>query len=145
VRCRVAVAFAVVLCGWLVAACGDEREHVDDVRLTKATFIEQGDAVCRRGARQIQALPAEEHGPDGWSDRRIGILEQTLADLRALRAPADVEASFAGALEEFDAGVEAKREAPPLEDGRHPLEPALPFFERGDAPWTPYGFEVCGR
>jgi hypothetical protein len=80
-----------------LAGCGGGG----DDRLTKAEYIAQADAICQEANAKIEALGAPETLADlaAMGQQSVQISEQQLAKLRALRPPAEDEATLNGAYD----------------------------------------------
>ena len=64
-----AVLVAVIVIALAVAGCGSSREDVTvAVGLTKAEFIKEGDAICRRGSEEIRSGAEALRKEDGVAD-----------------------------------------------------------------------------
>ncbi len=154
---RLIVLLAGVLAIAVVAAgCGSSSDDSSEstTALTKAEFIEQGDAICEKGSKQISD-EAEEFAKDNDVDTSNPTDEQqeeviatvvapslqTQADeLSELGAPDGEEGKTAAIIDALEAGVEELEDDPGvlLEDGAEPLDKANELA-------TKYGFKACGQ
>ncbi|HYJ23252.1 MAG TPA: hypothetical protein VEW07_14670 [Solirubrobacterales bacterium] len=141
----------------VAAGCGSSSDDSTDtvVVLTKTEFIEQGDAICAKGSKQIEA-EAEEFAEDNNVDTdnpkkedQEGVITtviapalQTQADeLSALGAPEGEEETTAAIIEALEEGAQELEENPAslLEsDGAGPLDKANELANK-------FGFKECGQ
>jgi hypothetical protein len=147
-----AIAVLVALVA-VVAGCGGGDETTDEtVTLTKAEFIEQGDAICKKGNDQSET-EAEEFAEDNdftlekaskgqleeaVSEVLVPNLERQTEELNALGAPAgdeDKVAEILGSLEDATGEIE---DDPSLVFQGEVLEKPAQLAED-------YGFKVCGE
>lgn len=152
-KALLATLVALVALAALVAGCGGGDETTDGtVALTKAEFIEQGDAVCKKGNR-LSEKEAEEFAEENEfelekaSDEQleeavtevlVPNLSQQAEELDALGAPEGDEEQ----VEEIIVSLEGAAEE--IED-----DPGIVF--EGEVLKEPselaadYGFKVCGE
>lgn len=136
----------------LLAGCGSDDSAKDSTAapetITKAEFIERGDAICKAGDERIEAA-TESFGEDDdfptESELRDYVVEVVLPEisaqakaLRALPLPDQGADQVTAMLDSLDAEI-AKAE----KDPGHPLEEASGFDE-ANLMAQEYGFEVCG-
>jgi len=134
-----------------LAACGDDDDGGGEA-LTKAEFLEQGDAICRAAAEDGEDLDAPESNTEDLSrylTEAQELLTDAAEDFEALQPPADgveVQRLYLAALRDtVDVLDEAKAAS---EDGD--LQKALGIVQEADPqaearePLQAYGFEVCG-
>lgn len=145
------VAFAAIAAG-----CGSSSDDSTEVVvLTKTEFIEQGDAICTKGSKQI-----EKEADEFVEDNDVNTENPSKEDQEevittvvgpALQTQAD-ELSALGAPEGEEETVEAIIGA--LEDGAAELEddPASLLEESGSGPLdeanklaSEFGFKECGQ
>ncbi len=105
-RSRLALAVAAVA---LAAACGGED---DSVRLSRAEFVEQADAICADADGQIAALgePTSLGELAEYGAEAIAINEEAFAALRALDAPEELQAQLDEAYGLLERQIELSRE-----------------------------------
>jgi hypothetical protein len=146
-----AVAAAVLV--MLVAGCGGGDETTDEtVTLTKAEFIKQGDAICKKGNDQSEEEAeefAEENGftlekasneqlEEAVAEVLVPSLNQQAEEIDALGAPEGDEEK----VEEIVVSLEGA--ADEIED-----DPSLVFdgevLEEPEKLAQDYGFKVCGE
>ncbi|HWJ42480.1 MAG TPA: hypothetical protein VNR67_03510, partial [Solirubrobacterales bacterium] len=135
------------------AGCGGGGDTTDEtVTLTKAEFIEQGDAICKAGGDQSES-EAEEFAEENGFDLEKGSeeqIEEAVAEVLVptLRQQAE-ELDELGAPEGDEEQVEAivvslEGATDEIED-----EPGLVFeeevFDEPNELAQAYGFEVCGE
>lgn len=159
---RLAVLFAGILAIALIAAgCGSSDESSGDDGSgdtasvsTKAELIEQGDAICTKGLKQIRT-EVTEYMKDKNINIRAGIsntqyaqiegavflpgIQQQVDEVRALGAPSGEEDEVNAILDAFDeALVEAAKDPAVLFEGPNPLAKPNQMAEK-------YGFKSCGN
>jgi ABC-type glycerol-3-phosphate transport system substrate-binding protein len=155
---RLIVLFAGALAIAMVAAgCGSSSSDSTDatVTLTKVEFVNQGDAICKKGSEQIEDEAnafAKENNIDTSKPTKAE-QEEVIAGVLgpALQKQAD-EISALGAPDGEEEKVEAVIEA--LESGAEELEddPASLLEENGSGPLdranklaNEFGFKECGQ
>jgi hypothetical protein len=97
-----AVAVAVTAAG-----CGGGG----DDRLSQKELQTQANAICEKYDNKIQALgsPSSPEEVSGFVDQVIPLLQQGVAELRALKPPADIEDDYDRMLDETEKAVPAAR------------------------------------
>jgi hypothetical protein len=144
---------ALVALAALVAGCGGGGDTTDEtVTLTKAEFIEQGDAICKEANEENEAEAeefAEENGftlekaskdqlEEAVAEVLVPSLNQQMEELDNLGAPKGDEDQ----VEEIIVSVEDA--ADEIED-----DPGLVFEEttldKSNKLAKAYGFKVCGE
>jgi hypothetical protein len=131
-----------------LAACGD-----DDEALTKAEFIEQGDAICTAGSEEGEDLedpdPQDAEDLSRFLDEAIDVLDGAREDFEALDPPADGEEVHQLEVDALQESVEVLKEAKAEADDGNATEAARIISEADPeadarAPLQDYGFTVCG-
>ena len=139
----------------LLAACGDDDDDGGggEQALSKADYIEQGDAICAEGDREIEQAAEEAFGdleqgeqPSAEAVGEFGqesvlpSLQRQIDRLRELPAPEGDEDEVNAIYDAADEGIRKLREGDP-ED----------FVQQGDAAFEEanrlageYGFQNCG-
>jgi hypothetical protein len=151
-----AAAAALVSLAALVAGCGGGDSTTDEtVTLTKAEFIKQGDAICKKGNTEIEAgfedfAEANDIPQDKEPSKAQGVkivetvivpgIKQQAEEIRALGAPDGEEQQVEDLLDSLDAAVAEAEEDPEALFG----ENSDPFADANQQA-TDYGFEVCGE
>jgi hypothetical protein len=106
------VAIAVVVAA--IAGVGPFDGDGEGEELTEEEFIARGDEICTEGRErfaELQQDPPKSAGEAAELTRQlIEITEGEIDDLRALNAPADLEAPLDDYLESREAGVEILRD-----------------------------------
>lgn len=123
-----------------------------EVRLTKAQWIEEADAICVQAEDELEALGTPESLADivALVPRAIEISEKQLGKLRALRPPAADEATLTRALDLLEQQIDVLRrlgEAATAGDGAAVGEIATEgntLNKEADRIAQAYGLEVCG-
>lgn len=153
----IALLAGVMAIAIVAAGCGSSSEDSTDtvVVLTKTEFIKQGDAICAKGSKQIEA-EADEFAKDNNVDtsnptkaEQEEVIEtvvapalQTQADeLSALGAPNGEEDTTAAIVDALESGAEELEENPAslLESkGPGPLDEANELANE-------FGFKKCGQ
>ncbi|HEY5942592.1 MAG TPA: hypothetical protein VIT89_07025 [Solirubrobacterales bacterium] len=153
-KALLAAVAALVALSVLIAGCGGGDETTDEtVTLTKAEFIEQGDAICQKGNDRSEKEAEEfaeendfdlekasnEQLEEAVSEVLVSNLNQQAEELDALGAPEGDEEQ----VEEIIVSLEDA--AGEIED-----DPGVVFEGEGEVLGKPsqlatdYGFEVCG-
>ena len=127
------VSCIVVIASAGLTACGDD----DEERLSKADFLEQGNAICDAGNEEVDKAFASI-SPDGeeppmedivamFEDTLIPSVRGQIDDLRALNPPADLEDDVnkmlddaSDAIDEIEARLDDDPDA--VFDGEDPFE-----------------------
>jgi hypothetical protein len=96
VRARLIFVALVLATGAASSACGG------DDRLSQEDFRQQANAICAKYDEKIKALgtPASSTEIPDYVGRILPLLRQALAELRALKPPADLEDDYDGMLDE---------------------------------------------
>lgn len=141
----------------LVAGCGsgDDSTGTDEaVVLTKAEFIKQGDAICKKGSERLEDEAneyAEENDIDtsnATKDQQEGViatvvgpaLRQQADEIGELGAPEGKEKEVTEVVEALEAGAQELEDSPGslLESDAEPLAKAQKLA-------IEFGFRVCGQ
>lgn len=145
------VAFAAIAAG-----CGSSSDDSTEVVvLTKTEFIEQGDAICVKGSKQIEK-EADEFAEDNDVDTAnpktedqeevittvVGPALQTQAEeLDALGAPEGEEEAVAAIVEALEDGAAELEEDPGALLGENVSNP----LEEAEKLASEFGFKECGQ
>jgi hypothetical protein len=112
-----------------LGACGDDDEETNGgetggeaTALTKDAYIEQATEICARTNRELEQLQGS------FQEEGLPLIEQNMADLRALPAPEGEEAQVDAMLSAGEQAVELERQA--AETGREVGEDPFTEFER---------------
>jgi hypothetical protein len=78
-------------------------------RLSQEEFQQQADAICEKYDKKIQALGSPQSPADipAYVQKGIPLLRQGIAELRALKPPADVEDDYNRMLDETAKAIPA--------------------------------------
>lgn len=133
-----------------LAACGADTP-------TKAEFIAEGDAICKKNEAKLDPLFDELFsggGPDPAKLKELlpkisAQLKTVTRDLRETEGPADGEKIVAEAMNDIDKGIAsmdaaAAEAAKGNEDAGETLFAGFENFEKADEKARTYGFKVCG-
>jgi len=87
------------------AGCGGEGGD----RLSQEEFQQQANAICEKYDKKIQALGSPQSPADipAFVEKGIPLLRQGIAELRALKPPADVEEDYNRMLDETAKAIPA--------------------------------------
>jgi hypothetical protein len=99
---------AIAVFGALAAGCGGGG---GGDRLSKQEFQQQASAICKRYEAKIAALgsPASPGDIPQFVEKGIPVIQQGIAELRALRPPADLEDDYNRMLDETEKAIPAAR------------------------------------
>ena len=148
----IATLAGVVAIASIAAGCGGGDTETT-ASPTKAEFIEQGDAICKKGEEKLEE-EADEFATENGIDKnkptaaqQEEVIEQVVApalirqggELRELPKPSGGEGEVEAILDALEEGAE-KMEADPkqLLEGTNPVERASELARQ-------YGFEECGE
>lgn len=150
-----AVAAAVLAA--LVIGCGGGDETTDEatdetVTLTKAEFIEQGDAICKEGNKQSEKEAeefaeendftleeaSEEQLEEAVTEVLVSSLSRQAEELDALGAPEGDEDQVEAIVVSLEGAVEEIEDDPSLVFQNEVLKEPSKLADD-------YGFEVCGE
>ena len=106
-RARVRFVLPAILVFALVPACGGGGGN----RLSKEDFQQQANAICKRYDAKIAALgnPTSPSDIPDFVAKGIPLIQQGLAELRALRPPAELQADYNRMLDETERAIPAAR------------------------------------
>ena len=143
---------ALIALGALVTGCGGGDETTDEtVTLTKAEFIEQGDAICRKSSDQSEKEAEEfaeendfalekatnEQLEEAVSEILVPSLNQQAEELDALGAPEGDEETVGEIVVSLEGAADEIEDDPSLVfEGKVLEEPGELAKE--------YGFKACG-
>lgn len=151
----IALLAGVMAIAIVAAGCGSSSDDsTETVVLTKTEFIEQGDAICAKGSKQIEEEAdafAEDNDVDTQNPTKedqeevittvVGPALQTQADeLSELGAPEGEEEKAEAMIAALEAGAEKLEDEPGvlLENDADPLGEANKLANE-------FGFEECGQ
>jgi hypothetical protein len=115
VRARLTFVVLVLAAAAIASACGG-----GDDRLSQEEFRQQANSICAKYNAKIEALgnPTSVADIPEFVRRGIPLLQQGIADLRALKPPADLEDDFNRMLDETAKAIPpAQRLADAAENG----------------------------
>jgi hypothetical protein len=138
----------------IVAGCGSSSDDTTS-SLTKAEFISQADAICKKGNSEIESEleafakkngikeneePSTAQGVELSDTILVPNIKNQSGELRSLGAPSGDEAEVSAMLDSLDEGVEEAEEDPEaLFSGKSdPFGPANKMAKE-------LGLEVCGQ
>jgi hypothetical protein len=114
-RTRIAALLAALAAVALIAVgCGDDDDDGNgngggggDGGVSKAEYIAEVDAICKRGEEELDALPEPSSLDElaSQADEAKGLFEDALADIRAVEKPDDQ--AFADDVDAYLADIEA--------------------------------------
>jgi hypothetical protein len=120
-------------------------------RLSQAEFQEQGNAICARYEKQIEAIgtPNSLEEIPGYVDKALPIVEREIEELEDLKPPEDDQEAFDEMLAEAKKTLAAGRDlgAAAEQDDQDAIEKALnegnTASDRADAHAQDLGLEDC--
>lgn len=130
---------------------GDDDEDTTTAALSKSEFVDQADAICAKGDKQINQAgadvfgggqqPSEQEQEKFVTDTVIPRTQQQVDGIRALPAPEGDEDQISAILDSADAGLKRMESDPSLlteGGGANPLAEASNLARN-------YGLKVCGQ
>jgi hypothetical protein len=150
----IATLAGVMAIAMIVAGCGSSSDDSTS-SLTKAEFISQADAICKKGNAEIESgfesfakengikeneEPSKAQGTEVSETILIPNVKNQSEELRALGTPSGSEDEVSAMLDSLDEGVEeAEAEPEALFTGKtDPFRPANKMAQE-------YGLKVCGE
>jgi hypothetical protein len=151
----IAAFVGVIAIAAIVAGCGSSSDD-ETTSLTKAQFVAQADAVCKKGNAEIEfefeafAEKNDIKENEEPSQAQQAELSETILvpnvtnqaeEIRALEAPSGDEDEISAMLDSLDEGVEeveADPQAPFESNQPNPFGPANKLAKE-------YGLKVCGQ
>jgi hypothetical protein len=134
---------ALLATGLLAAGCGG-----DDDELTKAEFIEQADAICKQGNKQVDAAaekiftanqqPSKAELEQFASETLIPNIQRQVDEVRALDEPSEDEDQVNEFLDSAQSELD-KGEQDPL------YMTSQESFSKTNELGQQYGFKVCSQ
>ncbi len=127
----------------LLPACGGSDEH-----LTKAEFVKQGNAICKKGNDAIDAAIEEKFGDNEpeqkeleafATDTLVPNVQNQIDDVRALKEPKDDEDEVNAMLDDAEKALDTIAKDPSVLTGDE--DP----FATVNKQLTAYGLTVCGN
>jgi hypothetical protein len=146
---------AGLLLGLILLGCGSSGESTETAAApSKAVFIREADAICKKGDAKIQQdfrAFGKEHGfsTGGPSDQEgeelvhqvlLPNLEKQADQIRALGAPSGDEEQIAAILEALEEGIEEVDAKP-----KHVFNGSTDPFREANELAAEYGMKVCGE
>jgi hypothetical protein len=130
VRACLTALLAVVALSVVTAACGGGG----DGRLSNEDFQQQANAICKRYDEKIKAIgtPTSPADIPAFVEKGVPLIQQGIAELRALRPPADLQDDYDRMLDETEKAIPAARK---LADAAANNDPAAvqKAIQEGDA------------
>jgi hypothetical protein len=134
---------ATVAAGTLLTACGG-----DDDELTKAQFIQQADAICKKGNQRIDAAaeqvfssgkePSKAQLEQFASETLIPDIQRQVDDVRALDEPSDDEDQVNAFLDSAQAELDKGKQDPLYMTTDE-------SFQKTNQLGQQYGFKICSQ
>jgi hypothetical protein len=149
---RLLVLFACAVgAALIVAGCGSGGDS-NTASITKAQFVKQADAACKKGEEQIQAdfkayieghknltNPTEDDFAEVVDTVLAPNVEQEVGEIRALGMPSGDEAKIEAILDSVEEGRE-EAEADP----KNAIQTTPASLEKANKLAKEYGLKVCG-
>jgi hypothetical protein len=98
---------AVVALSVFAAGCGGGGNN----RLSKEDFQQQANAICKKYDEKIKAIgtPTSPADIPAFVEKGVPLIQQGIAELRALRPPSDLQADYNRMLDETAKAIPAAR------------------------------------
>ena len=137
---------AVLVSGLVLVSCGDDDDtdtSTTATALSKAEFLQQGNAICAKGNKAVdqlanQTFEANQEPTDAqieqFAKQAAPLIQQQIDGIRALGAPAGDEAQVNAILDDAQAALD-KLEQDPLAKG----DP----FTKANQEAKAYGLTAC--
>lgn len=150
----IATLVGVAAIAMIVAGCGSSSDDSTS-SLTKAEFIAQADAICKKGNAEIESgfedfakeagikkneEPSTAQGVEVSETVLIPYIKEQSEELRDLGAPSGDEGEITAMLDSLDEGIE-EAEADPEALFTSKSDPFGPANKKAKE----YGLEVCGQ
>jgi hypothetical protein len=152
----IAMLAGVVAIAVVAAGCGSSSDSTESTAsLTKAEFIKQGDAICKKGNKEIEegfeSFAKENNLPQNKEPNKaqgkelvetviVPDIKAQAEGIRALGAPSGDEAQVSAMLDSLDEGIEAAEEDPEALFAAK-SDP----FASANKQAKEYGLKVCGQ
>jgi hypothetical protein len=141
---------ATLTVGLVLVACGSSNDNsTTTIALTKAAFLKQGNAICKKGNQQInqaankQFPKGEKHTKADYNkfatDTVIPSIQSQIDGIRALGAPTGDEAKVTAIVDSAQADLDKTKQDPTLFTSNK----ADPFAATNKLA-NAYGLKVCG-
>jgi hypothetical protein len=107
VRACLIVLWTLVALSVVAAGCGGGGDN----RLSKEDFQQQANAICKKYDEKIKAIgtPTSPADIPAFVEKGIPLIQQGIAELRALRPPADLQGDYDRMLDETAKAIPAAR------------------------------------
>jgi hypothetical protein len=140
---------AILIVGLVLVACGSSNDNSTTTALSKAAFLKQGNAICKKGNQQINQA-AHKQFPKGskptkadftkfTTDTAIPNVQTQIDGIKALGAPTGDEAKVNAITAAAQAGLDKTKKDPSLFTSNK----GDPFAQANKLA-TAYGLTVCG-
>lgn len=152
-RASIAVLAAFVALAAIVAGCGGDDSDTS-ASLTKAQFVKQADAICKKGNDKIEAefesfvkenelgeneAPSKALQEEAIAEIVAPSVQEQVEEIDALGAPEGDEEQIEEMLTAFEEGAEELEENPSsLNEGENPIA-------KGSKLARDYGLVTCGE
>jgi hypothetical protein len=139
---------AILTVGLVLAACGSSNNNSTSTTaaLTKAEFLKQGNAICKKGNQQInqagKAIFKPKQKPTSAERNKFASAAETsiqsqINQIRALGAPSGDQAKVTAMMATAQANLNKVKQNPALfTSNQHPFAPAAKLLHA-------YGLTVC--
>jgi hypothetical protein len=152
----IAMLAGVVAIAVVAAGCGSSSDSTESTAsLTKAEFIKQGDAICKKGNKEIEEgfesfakennlpqhkEPTKAQGKELVETVIVPEIKAQAEGIRALGTPSGDEAQVSAMLDSLDEGIEEAEEDPEALFAAK-SDP----FASANKQAKEYGLKVCGQ
>jgi hypothetical protein len=141
---------AVLVAGLVAAGCGSSSSSSTSTTaaITKAAFLKQGNAICRKGNQQINAAgkkvfsknkkPTQAQMTKFANDTLVPKIQAEISGVKALGAPAGDQAQVNAIVNSAQAALDKGKKDPTLLASNNHL------FDQTNKLTNAYGLTACG-
>jgi hypothetical protein len=146
---------AILTVGLVAAGCGSSSSTSTTAALTKAEFLKQGNAICKKGNQQINKVAHQTFNPKKYpngpppksvqtkfvTDTVIPSVQGQIDGIKALGAPTGDEAQVKAIVDAAQSALDKAKADPTLMFQNNPKNDP---FAKANQLTTSYGLTACG-